>query len=141
MNADTYLQSQCWVRKGDTKWFSFLHFYYLLLMPKNYQYYCQQTIRQQKTHQNFITSLNGECRYKFAGSLLSQKRGYKMNFISTHLVLVADIHAMVSFIEKRHHWLSPLCSIVLLTILKLSSIMILFHFSNLEIFFEKIAIV
>ena len=135
----------CWLNAESEKGIqNVFHFYTSMICcwcQKNNQYYCQQTIRQQKTHQNFITSLNGECRYKFAESLLSQKRGYKMNFISTHLGLVADIHAMVSFIEKRHHWLSPLCSIVLLTILKLSSIMILFHFSNLEIFFEKIAIV
>ena len=70
-------------------------------MPKNYQYYCQLTIRQQKTHQNFITSSNGECRYKFAGSLLSQKRGYKMNFISIHLGLVADAKKMINIIANR----------------------------------------
>ena len=70
-------------------------------MPKKNQYYCQQTIRQQKTYQNFITSLNGECRYKFAESLLSQKRGYKMNFISTHLGLVVDVKKIIKIIAIR----------------------------------------
>ena len=59
-------------------------------MPKKLSILLPQTIRQQKTHRNYIILLNGENRYQSAESMLSQKRGYKMNFISTHLGLVVD---------------------------------------------------
>jgi hypothetical protein len=71
------------------------------LMPKIDQYYCQQTVRQQKTHQNQNILLNIEYRYQSAESMLSQKRGYKVNSISTYLGLVIDVKKLINIIAKQ----------------------------------------
>ena len=70
-------------------------------MPKKLSILLPQTIRQQKTRRNYIILLNGECRYQSAESMLSQKRGYKMNFISTHLGLVVDVKKIINIIANR----------------------------------------
>jgi hypothetical protein len=101
VNADTSLLSQCWIRKGDTKWISFLHIYDLLLMPKKLSILLPTTIRQQKTRRNYIILLYGECSYQSAESMLSQKRGYKMIFISTLLWLVVDAKKIINIIANR----------------------------------------
>ena len=49
---------------------------------------------------NFIL-LNGECRCKSAESMLSQKRGYKVNFIFTYLGLVVDVKKIIQTITNR----------------------------------------
>ena len=90
MNTDTSLLSQCWVKKGTCCW-----------CQKIDQNYCQQTIRQQETHQNWIILLNIECRYKSAESMLSRKRGYKVDFISTYLWLVVDAKKLINVIANR----------------------------------------
>ena len=70
-------------------------------MPKNYQYYCQQNITKQNTRHNQITSLNIDCRYKSAESMLSQKREYTVNFISKYLGLVVDAKKIIKNIANR----------------------------------------
>jgi CRISPR/Cas system-associated protein endoribonuclease Cas2 len=44
-----------------------------------------------RPNQNQIILLNIKFRYKSAESMLSQKRGYKVNSISTYLGLVVDV--------------------------------------------------
>ena len=54
-----------------------------------------------RPNQNQIILLNIECRYKSAESMLSQKRGYKVNFISTTLGLVVDVNKIIQIITNR----------------------------------------
>jgi hypothetical protein len=54
-----------------------------------------------RPNQNQIILLNIECRYKSAESMLSQKRGYKVNYISTYLGLVVDAKKLVNIITNR----------------------------------------
>ena len=52
-------------------------------------------------NQNQIILLNIECRYKSTESMLSQKRGYNLNFISRHLRLDVDAPKITDIVTNR----------------------------------------
>ena len=95
----------CWVNAESKKGIqSEFHFY----IPRTCCWsqifgWChyQLTIRQQMTSQNLIILINGECTCKSAESTLSQKRGYKVNSISTYLGLVVDVKKIIQIITNR----------------------------------------
>ena len=70
-------------------------------MSKNNPNYYLQTFRQQRTNKIKIISLNNDHRYLSAESMLSQKRGYKVNFIYTCLGLVFEAKYLVDIITNR----------------------------------------
>ena len=70
-------------------------------MSKNNPNHYQQTIRQQRTKKIKIILLTNDHRYLSADSILSQKRGYKVNSISTCLGLVVDVKKIIQIITNR----------------------------------------
>ena len=62
--------------------------------------YYQQTIRQQRTSKIKIILLTNDHRYLPAESMLSQKRGYKVNFFSTFLGPVVEAKKLVEIITN-----------------------------------------
>jgi hypothetical protein len=54
-----------------------------------------------RPNRNQIILLNIDCRYKSAESMLSQKRGYKVNSIFTYLGLVVDAKKLINIITNR----------------------------------------
>ena len=81
----------CWVNAESKKGIqSEFQFYILRTCCWYNSNYYQQTIRQQRTNKIKIISLNNDHRYLSAESMLSQKRGYKVNFISTFLGPVVE---------------------------------------------------
>ena len=70
-------------------------------MPKNWSIWATTDYYTIKDSSRLDYLVNVEWRYKSAESMLSQKSGYKLDFISTYLRLVIDAKKMVNMSNNR----------------------------------------